>query len=51
MSNRIRQPCQSRLLSALPHRHFYAVLVPLTLPVTLAAVFCKWFTIKMFKHA
>jgi hypothetical protein len=31
--------------------HFYAVLVPLTLPVTLAAVFLNWLSIKFYKHA
>jgi hypothetical protein len=31
--------------------HFYAVLVPLTLPVTLVAVFLNWLSIKFYKHA
>ena len=31
--------------------HFYALLLPLTLPVTVVAVFLNWLCLKFFKHA
>uniref|UniRef100_A0A0E0PLN6 Uncharacterized protein n=1 Tax=Oryza rufipogon TaxID=4529 RepID=A0A0E0PLN6_ORYRU len=39
------------LLSAIQNDRYYCLLIPLTLPVIVAAVYLHWLSMKMFKHA
>ncbi|VAH84839.1 unnamed protein product [Triticum turgidum subsp. durum] len=44
-------PYENRLLSAIQNDRFYCLLVPLTLPMIIVAVYLHWLSMKMFKHA
>ena len=43
-------PLQHPLLAAVQADRYYCLLVPLTVPVTIAAVALNWFSMKIFKH-
>ncbi|KAM3335560.1 hypothetical protein ACQJBY_029829 [Aegilops geniculata] len=44
-------PYENWLLSAIQNDRYYCLLVPLTLPVIIVAVYLHWLSMKMFKHA
>ncbi|KAI5002340.1 hypothetical protein ZWY2020_026990 [Hordeum vulgare] len=44
-------PYENQLLSAIQNDRYYCLLVPLTLPVIIVAVYLHWLSMKMFKHA
>uniref|UniRef100_J3L7P8 Uncharacterized protein n=1 Tax=Oryza brachyantha TaxID=4533 RepID=J3L7P8_ORYBR len=44
-------PYENRFLSAIQNDRYYCLLVPLTLPVIIVAVYLHWLSMKMFKHA
>ena len=37
-------------LAAVQQDRYYQLLIPLTVPVTIAAVALNWFSMKLFKH-
>lgn len=39
------------LLDFLRVDHYYALLLPLAIPVALVAVYLNWFLLKLFRHA
>ncbi|KAF5725462.1 hypothetical protein HS088_TW23G00184 [Tripterygium wilfordii] len=39
------------VLSAIQKDRYYCFLAPLTIPVLVAAVYCHWLSMKLFKHA
>ena len=49
--SKLLPPYENRLLSAIQDDRYYCLLVPLTLPVIIVAVYLHWLSMKMFKHA
>ncbi|DBA85988.1 TPA: hypothetical protein ACH3X1_005524 [Trebouxia sp. C0004] len=41
---------ENKLMQHIQQDSFYALLVPVTVPVTLVAVTCSWASLKLFKH-
>ncbi|KAJ8752521.1 hypothetical protein K2173_004809 [Erythroxylum novogranatense] len=39
------------IVSAIQNDRYYCFLVPLTLPITVIAVYFHWLSMKLFKHA
>uniref|UniRef100_A0A0E0CCS6 Uncharacterized protein n=1 Tax=Oryza meridionalis TaxID=40149 RepID=A0A0E0CCS6_9ORYZ len=44
-------PYENWFLSAIQNDRYYCLLIPLTLPVIIVAVYLHWLSMKMFKHA
>ncbi|KAG8053983.1 hypothetical protein GUJ93_ZPchr0001g29741 [Zizania palustris] len=49
--SKLLPPYENRFLSAIQNDRYYCLLVPLTLPVIIVAVYLHWLSMKMFKHA
>ncbi|KAJ1287028.1 hypothetical protein BS78_03G399000 [Paspalum vaginatum] len=49
--SKLLPPCENQLLAAIQNDWYYCLLVPLTLPVIIVAVYLHWLSMKMFKHA
>ncbi|KAM0892482.1 hypothetical protein ACQ4PT_025707 [Festuca glaucescens] len=49
--SKLLPPYENRLLSAIQNDRYYCLLVPLTLPVIIVAVYVHWLSMKIFKHA
>lgn len=43
-------PSERPWLAAVQQDGYYQLLVPLTVPVTIAAISLNWFAMKLFKH-
>ncbi|KAL0052480.1 hypothetical protein WJX82_002872 [Trebouxia sp. C0006] len=41
---------ENQLMQLIQQDKFYALLVPVTVPVTLVAMTCSWASLKLFKH-
>ncbi|XXG44387.1 hypothetical protein AAC387_Pa01g4208 [Persea americana] len=41
----------NQYISAIQNDRYYCLLVPLTLPVVVVAVYLHWLSMKLFKHA
>jgi hypothetical protein len=49
--SKLLPPYENSLLAAIQNDWYYCLLVPLTLPVIIVAVYLHWLSMKMFKHA
>lgn len=49
--SKLLPPHQNGFLAAIQNDWYYCLLVPLTLPVIIVAVYLHWLSMKMFKHA
>ncbi|WVZ68026.1 hypothetical protein U9M48_017017 [Paspalum notatum var. saurae] len=49
--SKLLPPYENRILAAIQNDWYYCLLVPLTLPVIIVAVYLRWLSMKMFKHA
>eukprot|EP00242_Pyramimonas_sp_CCMP2087_P009778 CAMPEP_0198221664 /NCGR_PEP_ID=MMETSP1445-20131203/84654_1 /TAXON_ID=36898 /ORGANISM="Pyramimonas sp., Strain CCMP2087" /LENGTH=104 /DNA_ID=CAMNT_0043899887 /DNA_START=173 /DNA_END=487 /DNA_ORIENTATION=+ len=49
--SKISHPTEVWVLDELQKDMFYCLLVPMTIPVTLIAVYANWVSLKFFKHA
>nr|KYP37272.1 hypothetical protein KK1_041530 [Cajanus cajan] len=49
--SKLLPPSNIALISALQNDWYYCLLVPLTLPIILVAVYFHWLNMKLFKHA
>ncbi|KAI0500892.1 hypothetical protein KFK09_019110 [Dendrobium nobile] len=49
--SKLLPPFDNKLLSAMQKDRYYCLLVPLTLPVVIVAVYFHWLGMKLFKHA
>ena len=48
--SKVLPPTGNRLLDWMRDDYYYCVLVPLTLPVTVVAMYLSWFTKMLFRH-
>ncbi|PIA59905.1 hypothetical protein AQUCO_00400642v1 [Aquilegia coerulea] len=44
-------PSQNSVIAAIQNDRYYCMLVPITLPVLVVAVYFHWLSMKLFKHA
>mmetsp|Transcript_12645 Transcript_12645/g.26689 ORF Transcript_12645/g.26689 Transcript_12645/m.26689 type:complete len:105 (-) Transcript_12645:1564-1878(-) len=51
VSKMIPEPTGVRVLDTVQQDWYYCMLVPLTIPVTIIAVYANWVSMKFFKHA
>ncbi|KAL8147309.1 hypothetical protein AgCh_004863 [Apium graveolens] len=42
---------ENKILAAIQNDRYYCFLVPLTLPISIVAVYFHWLSMKLFKHA
>ncbi|KAM0951048.1 putative phosphatidylinositol N-acetylglucosaminyltransferase subunit Y [Dioscorea sansibarensis] len=49
--SKILPPSENRFLSAVRNDWYYCLMVPLTLPILVIAVYLHWLSMKLFKHA
>ncbi|KAJ6831463.1 uncharacterized protein M6B38_319115 [Iris pallida] len=49
--SKLLPPSENQILSAIQKDRYYCLLVPLTLPVLVVAVYLHWLSMKLFKHA
>ncbi|EES02032.2 hypothetical protein SORBI_3003G420400 [Sorghum bicolor] len=51
IASKLLPPYENQFLAAIQDDWYYCLLVPLTLPVIIVAVYLHWLSMKMFKHA
>ncbi|KAJ9560126.1 hypothetical protein OSB04_005286 [Centaurea solstitialis] len=49
--SKLLPPSNNAIVFAIQNDRYYCLLVPLTLPVLVVAVYLYWLSMKMFKHA
>ncbi|CAA7397114.1 unnamed protein product [Spirodela intermedia] len=49
--SKLLPPFENKFIAAVQHDRYYCMLVPLTLPVLVVAVYFHWLSMKLFKHA
>ncbi|XBI21988.1 hypothetical protein VPH35_063059 [Triticum aestivum] len=49
--SKLLPPYENQLMSAIQNDRYYCLLVPLTHPMIIVAVYLHWLSIEMFKHA
>ncbi|XP_043724034.1 uncharacterized protein LOC122671020 [Telopea speciosissima] len=49
--SKLLPPSGNQIMSAIQNDRYYCLLVPLTLPVLVVAVYFHWLSMKLFKHA
>ncbi|KAK1295379.1 hypothetical protein QJS10_CPA16g01136 [Acorus calamus] len=49
--SKLLPPFDNWVLSAIQSDGYYCLLVPLTLPVLMFAIYLHWLSMKLFKHA